>query len=218
MEMDVAVVLLDIDGTLVDNTVQHIEAWQEALSSLGLKVERERLRQNIGKGGDKFVPSVAGDEWDREHGDQARELHGKAYRARLPTVRPLPFVADFFNGLNERSIRPVLASSSNKEEVAANLKVIGRRPEEFLVVDKSQIEQSKPAPDVFAVALKKSGVSAAEAAAVGDTRWDGESATQLGVTFWGVLTGGGTEAELKAGRARAVYPDLSGVLSAISSH
>jgi HAD superfamily hydrolase (TIGR01509 family) len=214
--MPPAVLLVDIDGTLVDNTAQHIDAWHEAFAELGLEVDRERLRQNIGKGGDQFVPAVAGEQWDKAIGDKARDLHEQRYRRRLGTVRPLPFVDEFFNGLQAAGIRPVLATSSKQDEVAANLKVIGRRPEEFMVVDKSEVSQSKPAPDVFAVALKKSGVSAAEAAAVGDTRWDGEAASKLGVTFWGVLTGGGTERELRAGNAAEVFADLSGILSAIS--
>jgi beta-phosphoglucomutase-like phosphatase (HAD superfamily) len=209
------VILLDIDGTLVDNTVQHIDAWQEAFLELGLQIDRERLRQNIGKGGDQFVPSVAGAEWNKAHGEKARQLHDEAYHARLSTVRPLPFVDEFLNGLGARRIRPVLATSSKTEEVAANLDVIGRKPQDFLVVDKSDVSESKPAPDVFAVALKKSGVSPIEAAAVGDTRWDGESASKLGVTFWGVLTGGGTDPELRMGKAKAVFPDLSGVLAGL---
>ncbi len=46
------------------------------------------------------------------------------------------------------------------------------------------------------------------AAAVGDTRWDAEAATKIGVVFWGVLTGAGTEEELRLGGAPQVFRDL----------
>ena len=184
------VLLLDIDGTLVDNTAQHIAAWWEAFVDGGLSVDTERLRPEMGKGGDLFVKAVAGEGWDAEHGDRARAHHGTAYRRLLADVRPVAGVREFLAALAEMKIRPVLATSSNPDEVALNLKVIGAKSEDFLVVDKDDITTSKPAPDVFSLALQRSGVAAHEAAAVGDTRWDAEAATKAGVRFFGVLTGG----------------------------
>ena len=106
----------------------------------------------------------------------------------------------------------MLATSSKPDEVAANLRVVGARPEDFLIVDKEDIETSKPAPDVFAVALERSAANPDQAAAVGDTRWDGEAATRIGVTFWGVLTGAGTEEELRLGGAQQVFRDMPALL------
>ena len=204
--------LLDIDGTLVDNTAQHIAAWREAFSTLDLTLDDETLRRQIGKGGDLYVKAVAGEEWDRRHGDQARELHGHAYKRRLAAVRPVEGVTEFLAGLHELGIRPVLATSSNPDEVEVNLQVIGERPEHFLVVDRDDISTSKPAPDVFAVALERSGARPDQAAAIGDTRWDGESASMIGVPFWGVLTGAGIAEELRQGGAQLVFRNLSALL------
>jgi HAD superfamily hydrolase (TIGR01509 family) len=205
--------LLDIDGTLVDNTRQHIEAWGEAFTKLGRSVDEETLRRNIGKGGDLFVKAVAGEEWDREHGEKARELHGEAYKRHLAEVKPVPGVTRFLHGIRDRGIRPVLASSSKPDEVEANLKVIGEKASDFLIVDKDDIGTSKPAPDVFAVALNRSGVQSPEAAAVGDTRWDAEAARKVGVQFFGVLTGAGTRKELVAAGAEQVFPGLLELLA-----
>src|SRR5438477_11667767 len=77
------VLLLDIDGTLVDNTAQHIAAWREAYAALGLEADEEILRKQIGKGGDLYVRAIAGEDWDRRFGDEARKLHGDAYKRRL---------------------------------------------------------------------------------------------------------------------------------------
>ena len=211
------VLLLDIDGTLVDNTRQHIAAWHEAFAELGLAIDDETLRKNIGKGGDLFVKAVAGERWDGDHGDQAREGHGEAYKRRLSEVRPVPGVRDFLAGIQQLGIRPVLASSSKPDEVEANLRVINERPEHFLIIDKDDIGTSKPAPDVFAVALQRSGVQAREAAAVGDTRWDAEAARKVGVRFFGVLTGAGTREELNAAGADRVFSDLLSLLDFLKS-
>jgi HAD superfamily hydrolase (TIGR01509 family) len=207
------VLLLDIDGTLVDNTAQHIAAWWEAFVAEGLSVDTERLRPEMGKGGDLFVKAVAGEGWDAQHGDAARKHHSEAYKRLLKAVRPVAGVPEFLASLETLDIRPVLATSSGPDEVKANLATLGLVPEEFLVVDADDIGTSKPAPDAFAVALKRSGVSVAQAAAVGDTRWDGESAGKSGITFWGVLTGGGTEEELRLGGASEIFKDLGALLA-----
>jgi len=211
------VLLLDIDGTLVDNTAQHIAAWWEAFVAEGLSVDTERLRPEIGKGGDLFVKAVAGGGWDAQHGDAARRHHGEAYKRLLKAVRPVPGAGEFLAALETLKIRPVLATSSGPDEVKANLAILGLVPEEFLVVDSDDIGTSKPAPDAFAVALKRSGVPAAQAAAVGDTRWDGESSGKSGITFWGVLTGGGTEEELRLGGASQIFKDLAALLAFLKS-
>ena len=211
--MALTVLLLDIDGTLVDNTQQHIAAWDEALKQLGKSLDRETLRRNIGKGGDLFVKAVAGEGWDREHGDQARDRHGKAYKKRMNEVRPVSGAVEFLQGVRDLKIRPVLASSSNPDEVKANLAVLGDTPGDFLIVDKDDIQTSKPAPDVFAVALERSGAAANRAAAVGDTRWDGEAANKIGVTFYGVLVGAGTREELDEGGAAQVFGELPSLLA-----
>jgi phosphoglycolate phosphatase-like HAD superfamily hydrolase len=202
------VLLLDIDGTLVDNTAQHVAAWWEAFVDQGLSVDTERLRPEIGKGGDLFVKSVAGEGWDAQHGDAAREHHSQAYKRLVKDVRAVKGARDFLSGLETLGIRPVLATSSGPDEVEINLGILGLKPDQFLVVDRDDIGTSKPAPDVFAIALRRSGVSADQAAAVGDTRWDGESALKSEITFLGLLTGAGTEEELRLGGASDIFKDL----------
>jgi len=210
MEMPPQALLLDIDGTLVDNTAQHLAAWRDALAALGCRADDETLRAQIGKGGDLFVKAVAGEDWDREHGDACRRLHSENYRRRMPEVRPIPEVERFLREARRRRLVLGLASSSNPDEVGANLAVIGEKVENFpVVVDRDDIRTSKPAPDAFAVALKRTGLQAASAVAIGDTRWDGEAAARLGTAFWAVLTGAGREVELSAAGASRVGATLA---------
>ena len=207
--------LLDIDGTLVDNTAQHIAAWEEAFTALDRRVDRETLRRYIGQGGDVYVKSVAGVDWDRRYGDECRRRHGDAYSKRMGEVRPVAGAADFLDQLKSLDLTPVLASSSNPNEVGRNLAVIGKSPRDFLVIDRDDIETSKPAPDVFEVALGRSGVRPEEAVAVGDTRWDGEAAAKLAIRFYGMLTGGGRIDELRAAHAERVFSSLAELLDVI---
>lgn len=212
--MGISALLVDVDGTLVDNTAQHIDAWRTALDKLGVAADPETLRRNIGKGGDLFVKAVAGEAWDREHGDRCRDVHAREYQARLASVKGVPFARAFLEQAQQLGLSIVLATSSNPEEVERNLAVIDERPDDFPVVDKDA-GTSKPAPDVLAVALDRSRAAAADAVAIGDTRWDGEAASRVGVRFWGVLTGAGRADELRDAVAARVFPNLRSVLEAV---
>ena len=52
----VKAVLCDIDGTLVDSNWLHAEAWQRSFAEMGIMLDCEEVRRQIGKGGDELIP------------------------------------------------------------------------------------------------------------------------------------------------------------------
>ena len=56
------------------------------------------------------------------------------------------------------------------------------------VVSSEEVEGTKPAPDIFGLALKRAGSE--ETVAVGDSVWEVEAAKEAGVRTVAVLTGG----------------------------
>ena len=59
-------VIFDLDGTLVDTNGAHVDAWHNAFNQLGYDVAKARIIPEVGKGGDKLVPSIIGDEGESE--------------------------------------------------------------------------------------------------------------------------------------------------------
>ncbi|MDQ4002429.1 MAG: HAD-IA family hydrolase [Actinomycetota bacterium] len=81
------------------------------------------------------------------------------------------------------------------------------------MVSSSEVENSKPAPDIFELALERAGSSPEEAVAVGDAVWDVESANEVGIRTVAVLSGGAfSEEELKDAGAVAVYNGCAEIL------
>src|SRR3954451_6897658 len=77
--MSLSGIVFDLDGTLVDSNQLHVEAFVRAFASRGYKVGHDRIFIEVGKGGDKLVPSVIGEEFDRVDGDAIRDAHPKEY-------------------------------------------------------------------------------------------------------------------------------------------
>jgi beta-phosphoglucomutase-like phosphatase (HAD superfamily) len=53
-------VLLDINGTLIDNNLLHVLAWERAFRRIGKQVDANTILHKVGMGGDQLVPFILG--------------------------------------------------------------------------------------------------------------------------------------------------------------
>jgi HAD superfamily hydrolase (TIGR01509 family) len=208
--------IFDIDGTLIDTNPAHVEAWHRAFERMGYDVSVQRIVVEIGKGGDKLVPSVLGEEVESREGEALRQAQKEEFLAiaRSQPFRIFPGVPQIFEALRERGARTALATSSDRKHLEATLASAGldlTRVADFTVT-KSDAGESKPAPDIVVAAVEKLGLSPSDCAMVGDTVYDAEASEAAGVVFLGVLSGGTPEDELIQAGAVAVWRDVGHLL------
>jgi beta-phosphoglucomutase-like phosphatase (HAD superfamily) len=86
--MPIHAMIFDIDGTLIDTNPAHVEAWRRTFQLHGFDVPAERIVVEIGKGGNKLIPSVLGQQIEERDGDAHLVLAPVAELALQP-VSPL---------------------------------------------------------------------------------------------------------------------------------
>jgi HAD superfamily hydrolase (TIGR01509 family) len=210
-------VLFDIDGTLLDTNPAHVEAWHRAFLAHDYHVARDRIEVEIGKGGDKLVPSVLGKEADERHGEQLRrrqtEEFGRIVRAQ--GLKPLPGALELLAALRKRKLQLAVATSAKKKNLRVMEESAGLQFASLVdvIVSADDCHQSKPAPDVVVTAVEKLGMSPAQCALIGDTSFDMRAAKLAGVVGLAVLTGFQSRQRLLRNGARAVYEDTAEVLA-----
>ena len=206
-------VLFDIDGTLIDSNDLHVAAWVQAFAEAGHPVEAPAVRRQIGKGGDNLVPALAPGLSDAEQAALAQS-HGRLYKQLfLDRARPFPHAADLLRRTRDDGRQVVLASSASADELDHYVGLMGVADLVDARTSIDDVETSKPAPDIFATALARAGVGAAEAVAVGDTPWDVRSAGGAGIGTVALLSGGFAREELEAAGADAIYADATDLLA-----
>ena len=213
--MLVKAVIFDIDGTLVDSVDLHAAAWQQAFAKFGQQIPFERIRQQIGKGGDQLIPVfLSREELDR-FGKQLEEYRSDLFkREYLPRVRPFPLVRELFERIRHDGKRVTLASSAKQDELAVYERIANIEDLVEAAASADDVERSKPHPDVFEAALERLGdVEPAEAIVVGDTPYDVEAAARAELRTMAVLCGGFPEAELRAPGCIAIYRDPADLLA-----
>ena len=216
--MALSALIFDLDGTLIDTNDFHVESWVRSFERCGYKVLADRIQPEMGKGGDNLVPSILGDETDRRDGERLRDTTTEEFLAfaKRERFRMYEGVEELLAAARDRGLKLALATSSSETNLDAIFESAGvdLRPRFDVVVTKSDVENSKPAPDVVRAAVDKLGVSPAECAMVGDTPFDAISAKAVGVVTLGLLSGRlHAEPLLRAAGARRVWRDPAHLLA-----
>jgi len=206
--------IFDLDGTLVDSNDLHVEAWQETFRYFGKEFPIERLREQIGKGGDQYLPEFLNERELREIGEEVDHYRGEIFKKKyLSQVRAFPRVRELFERIRGEGKKIALASSGKEDEVAHYQKLAGIEGLFDSRTTADQVAQSKPRADIFMAALRTlDGVAPQEAIAIGDTPYDIQAAKKIELPTIGVLCGGFREEDLRDAGAVAIFRDPADLL------
>lgn len=206
-------VFFDIDGTLVDSNELHVEAWVRAFAEAGHAIARDAIAGQIGKGADNLVPALIPG-IDEDAAEALGDRHGAIFKADyIDRVAPFPKARDLIARVREAGLTVVLASSASGEELKhyCDLLDIGALVDVSTTID--DVGESKPAPDIFAVARDKADVPADTVTVVGDSPYDMDAARQCGMRRVAVRSGGFDDAALTEAGAQAIYDDVADLLA-----
>ena len=216
--MPLDALIFDLDGTLLDTNATHVEAWTQGLAKHGYRFSADRVGPEIGKGGDLLMPTLLGDKVAAREGDAIRESVSEAFRrlAKSRRFRVFDRAEELLQQLGQRGLRLALATSAAESDLSLMMESAGTdlRRHFDAVVTKSDVQHSKPEPDVILSAVDKLGLSAAQCAMVGDTPFDATAARRAGVVTLGVASSGldddaTLEKRLIVAGARRVWKDTA---------
>jgi HAD superfamily hydrolase (TIGR01509 family) len=206
--------LFDLDGTLIDSVYQHVLAWQEALTAVGIELSVWRLHRRIGMSGGLFVTALlreTGGTLSAEEIAEVSRAHAEAYARRRDTVRPLPGARELLAELTTRRVKWAIATSGLAVAAQPALEMLGL-PAETPLITRDQVRHAKPDPDLFLAAAQRIGADIAAAIVVGDSIWDLLAARRAGALGVGLLAGGYGREELERAGAYRVYADPADLL------
>jgi len=203
-------VVLDVDGTLMDTNYLHTEAWARAFERAGRRVSRVKLHKEVGKGAGLLIHDFVDDE---ETAEEIQNSHSEFYEQLQEYGHPLPGAKELISSLKERGYGVWFVTSAKDEELEHHMQELGADGNIDGVVNSSAVENPKPAPDIFEETLRRAGATADETVAIGDAIWDVEAAKAAGIRTVAVLSGGAYhEEDLKQAGAVDVYEDCAAIL------
>jgi len=159
-----------MDGVLADSEPVYVAAIDAVLASHGKKMDRALHEKITGHGVHAtwetlieamYLPGSVADYLD---------AYDRELRVRLAAVRnALPGVKTLIGSLKERGVPIAVASSSWLAWVDALLTGIGLRDAFDAVASATEVENPKPAPDLYLLAASRIGVASEQCIAIEDT-------------------------------------------------
>ncbi len=201
-------VIFDVDGTLVDTNYLHTLAWSRGMRDAGETASMSAIHRLIGMGSDQLVEELLGHE-----SEEASDGHTRHFEELMEEIQAFPDAAELLDAVHRRGATVVLATSASEDELERMLEALDA-PEEAIdhITKKDDVEESKPAPDIFGVALDAVEMEPERVLVVGDTVWDVKAAAKCGLRVVAVLTGGIGRGDLEDAGAIAVYEDVAHLL------
>lgn len=200
-------ILLDIDGTLLDTNHLHTLAWWRAFRSLDRTYPMTSIHALIGMGGDRLVTELAGEDVDGVEDAYAEQID----RLRAD-ITVLPGARDLVRRLADTGARVVLASSAREEDLEQFRSILDVDQWLAGATSSGDVDVSKPAPEIFDVAIDRHDLDRRRTVVIGDTVWDAEAARRADIGFVGVETGGTRARQLLDAGAVAAYRDAEALV------
>jgi beta-phosphoglucomutase len=150
IQKNIQAFIFDMDGTLVDNSDFHTQAWLTLLNEIGIEIDAGELhRQNAGKTNAETFRGILGDSHSEE------KLYQESYR---PHIQPVRGLMAFLDQVRAMGIPLALATSAGQQNISLVLDGLGIRDYFAVVVGAEDIQKSKPHPEMFLTAAHRLGI------------------------------------------------------------
>ncbi len=201
---DIKAVLWDLDGTLLDNVDLHWQAWQRILGEYGMPLSRESFLPTFGLRNDFLIPMWLGKKIPSTEVEQIGNQKEEIYRGLLQQapLTLMPGAETLLDLFQRQGWQQAIASMTTNENLATILDRLPIHSYFEVLVTGEQVQNGKPAPDIFLSAARQLGLAAQQCMVIEDLPM-GIAAAQAG----GMLAVGIGPA-FKTGIGDLLLPDL----------
>ena len=171
--MEIKAVLFDMDGLMVDTESLSTEAFINSAKAQGYNMTKEETLKVLG-----FTKANIYQFWidyfqgTNVDGKKLVDDHYEYIENVLYTVGPekMPYVEELLKYLIENNYKIAVASSSDTADIKNNLEKT--KLEKYIdeIASGAEVENGKPAPDVFLLAAKRLGVDAKDCLILEDSK------------------------------------------------
>ena len=171
--MNIKAVLFDMDGLMVDTESLATEAFIHSAKKQGYDMTKEETLLVLG-----FTTKSIYEFWENYFknsdvsGKQLVDDHYKYIENILFTTGPrkMPYIEELLKYLKESNYKVAVASSSNIDHIINNMEKTGLKKYIDKFASGAEVENGKPAPDVFLLAAERLGVKPEECLVLEDSK------------------------------------------------
>lgn len=181
--MELKLVIFDMDGVILDSERVANIAWFEVSKIYGLGLTLEKLRDI--KGGtvtrtQGILAKVVGEEKAIEILQEKRKIQHEVIKSE-GGLKLKKGVVELLEQIKERGLKCVVATSTSRESATKSLKETGVYKYFDSLVFGDEVENGKPAPDIFLKACEKFAILPENAIVIEDSVLGATAANRAGI-------------------------------------
>jgi len=189
-----AVILFDLDGTLIDSTEAILDSFRVAYESFGLEVPRdEDIVVEIGYPLDEMFVSLGIEKSRVDEFVVAFKSHYRKISREKTTL--LPFAREAVEEASKIARVGVVTTKTSKFS-SQLMSYLGLMSYFEVLIGREDVMHPKPHPEPILKALERFNIERDKCWMIGDTCMDIDSAKSAGINSVALLSGYGTEEQL----------------------
>jgi HAD superfamily hydrolase (TIGR01509 family) len=177
----VEALIFDVDGTLLDTLPVHHRAWRETMASYGIDMTEELFSRLAGMTSPAIVAFLAKETGRDLPADAIALAKDQAFVRHVPLIQPIRSVLEIAEA--HQGILP-LGLATNEHFGVSNilLRTTGISTLFQTLVTVDEVENPKPAPDLFLECARRLGVDPGKCHVFEDSRYGIEAARAAGMS------------------------------------
>ena len=205
--------IFDIDGTMVNNTPYHRQAWFDLCKRYGIKLDHQSYHEKIhARSNDKIVPNLFGPDVDETFILKIEHEKESLYRETfLPVMKETPGLLALLKTLRNKQIPCAAASNSPKANVDFVLDELNVREYFQAVTYRDLVEVVKPNPELLLKAAAGLGFAPKKCLVFEDSASGFKAARAAKMPYIAITYGADPHELTEAHDAAAVHRDFTGV-------
>ena len=177
-------IIFDFDGILVHSENANIQAAIKTFDDIGLPLTDEERNSIPGRSSIDFIA-----EFLRARGDDSVTSHEEVFMCNKENYKSIwhtavamfPHVKNTLEVLHTQNIVMGIATTNRLETIEMYFQNFGTRDYFSFIVTGEDVQKRKPDPEVYSLAIEKSGLTSEELIAVEDTHVGLTSAKRAGL-------------------------------------
>lgn len=181
-------VIFDMDGTLLESTEADFLAWKALFAEHGIDLTFENYFPLLGKKSADVVHGVLNLHGNAATDALARKLHFFNQIVDDKGIQKIPFAEELLRQIKQIGLPIGLATSSRKPKTQKVLQQTGLAAYFDTIVTGEEVDNGKPAPDIFLKAARRLNVDPANCLAFEDAASGIQAARAAGMTCVAIVS------------------------------
>ena len=165
-------VIFDMDGVIIDSEPIHFEVDMQTMKDFGCSISKEELNKYVGTTNEYMWTDIK----NKYKLDQSVEeiINYRSEMVKRKVIEsdliPIEGIADLLKELKVKNIPAAIASSSPRDFIEVVVSKFQLEDYFSCILSGEEVENGKPAPDIYVETAKKLGISPEECIVIEDSK------------------------------------------------